>query len=86
MKPKEEWDRIIAQLSRLPLQDGFIWLMRTARKLSRNEITITRSMLGALGMLPGDGVARETMWRTLKRVMNDWQWDKTGVGIILSPP
>ena len=35
------------------------------------------SMLGALGMLPGDGVDRETMRRTLKRVLKDWQWDKT---------
>jgi hypothetical protein len=35
------------------------------------------SMLGALGMLPGDGVDREMMRRTLKKVMSDWQWDKT---------
>src|SRR6185436_1965055 len=35
------------------------------------------SMLGALGVLAGDGVNRETMRRTLKRVMRDWQWDKT---------
>jgi hypothetical protein len=34
-------------------------------------------MLGALGMLSGRGVDRETMRRTLKRVMNEWQWDKT---------
>ena len=34
-------------------------------------------MLGALGMLHGNRVDRETMRRTLKRVMKDWQWDKT---------
>ena len=28
-------------------------------------------------MLPGDGVDRETMRRTLVRVMKQWQWDKT---------
>jgi hypothetical protein len=34
-------------------------------------------MLGALGMLSGDGVDRETMRRTLKKVIDEWQWDKT---------
>jgi hypothetical protein len=34
-------------------------------------------MLGALGMLRGEGVDRETMRRTLKKVMSEWQWDKT---------
>ena len=28
-------------------------------------------------MLPGEGVDRETMQRTLKKVMQEWQWDKT---------
>ena len=35
------------------------------------------SMLGALGMLPGDGVDRETMRRTLVKVIKEWQWDST---------
>ena len=34
-------------------------------------------MLGALGVLPGSGVDRETMRRTLKRVMKEWQWTDT---------
>jgi len=35
------------------------------------------SMLAALGMLAGDRVDRETMRRTLMKVMKEWQWDKT---------
>ena len=34
-------------------------------------------MLGALGMLSGETVDRETMRRTLFKVMRDWQWDQT---------
>ena len=34
-------------------------------------------MLGALGMLPGDGVDSATMRQTLFKVMKEWQWDKT---------
>ena len=35
------------------------------------------SMLAACGVLPGDGVERETMRRTLAKVMKEWQWDET---------
>ncbi len=35
------------------------------------------SMLGAFGMLPGDGVDKETMRRTLHEAVSRWQWDKT---------
>ena len=35
------------------------------------------SMFGALGVLPGDLVDRETMRRTLAKVMKEWQWDQT---------
>jgi hypothetical protein len=35
------------------------------------------SMLGALGVLPGRKVDRETMRRTLKKVFAEWQWADT---------
>jgi hypothetical protein len=35
------------------------------------------SMLMALGVLRGDGVDRDTMRRTLHRVMREWQWPDT---------
>ena len=34
-------------------------------------------MLAAMGVLPGAMVDRETMRRTLKRVLKDWQWAET---------
>ena len=34
-------------------------------------------MLGALGMLSGDRVDRETMRRTLRKVLKEWRWDQT---------
>ena len=35
------------------------------------------SMFGALGVLPGDGVDRETMRHTLHKTIKEWQWDQT---------
>ncbi len=34
-------------------------------------------MLGAFGMLAGNGVDQTTMKRTLSKVMKEWQWDRT---------
>ena len=34
------------------------------------------SLIGALGMLPGDGVDPLIMRATVRKVMTDWQWDR----------
>ena len=35
------------------------------------------SMLGALGVLPGTKVDRETMRRTLHKTLREWRWEET---------
>lgn len=77
MKRNSEWDRIIANLSALPVRDGVYLAHENCPRTFTERNYDHPSMLGALGMLPGDRVDHETMRRTLKRVMTDWQWDKT---------
>ena len=77
MKRNAEWDRIIANLSALPVRDGIYLAHENCPQTFTERNYDHPSMLGALGMLPGDRVDLETMRRTLKRVMSDWQWDKT---------
>jgi len=77
MKPNSEWDRIIRELSALPTRDGVYLAHENCPQTFTERNYDHPSMLGAFGMLPGDGVDRETMRRTLKKVMNEWQWDKT---------
>lgn len=77
MKRNVEWDRIIAKLSALPVRDGVYLAHENCPQTYRERNYDHPSMLGALGMLAGEGVDRETMRRTLRKVMNDWQWDKT---------
>ncbi|HXI25436.1 MAG TPA: hypothetical protein VNG71_16340 [Pyrinomonadaceae bacterium] len=77
MKRNPEWDRIIASLSALPTRDGVYLAHENCPQTFTERNHDHPSMLGALGMLPGDRVDRETMRGTLKKVMSDWQWDKT---------
>src|ERR1051326_4003247 len=77
IKRSSAWDRIIANLSALPARDGVYLAHENCPQTFTERNHDHPSMLGALGVLPGDGVDRETMRRTLKKVMSDWQWDKT---------
>lgn len=77
MTRNPEWERVISQLSTLPTREGVYLAHENCSQTFTERNYDHPSMLGALGMLSGRGVDRETMHRTLKRVMNEWQWDKT---------
>ena len=77
MKRAAEWESVIRQLSALPVRDGVYLAHENCPQTFTERNHDHPSMLGALGMLPGNGVDRETMRRTVKRVMKEWQWDKT---------
>jgi hypothetical protein len=77
MKRNPEWERVISQLSALPTREGVYLAHENCPQTFTERNHDHPSMLGALGMLSGRGVDRETMRRTLKRVMNEWQWDQT---------
>ena len=77
MKRNPAWDRVLAGLSPLPLRDGVFLAHENCPQTYTERNYDHPSMLGALGVLPGEGVDRETMRRTLARVMKEWQWDKT---------
>jgi hypothetical protein len=71
-----EWDRMITHLAPLPQKDGKYVAMETQpdtweNKDSRHDHP---SFLMALGMLPGDGVDRAVMRRTLDAVLLSWDW------------
>ena len=71
------WDRVLKNLSPLPAQDG-VYLMQEGMTDTYTKWNWEHpALLGALGMQPGDGVDRETMRRTARRVMDTWQWDRS---------
>lgn len=77
MKRDPVWDRVISELSPLPVQDGVYLAHENCPQTYTKRNADHPSMLGAFGVLPGDRVDRATMRRTLHKVMKEWQWDKT---------
>jgi hypothetical protein len=71
------WDLVIEKLAPLPVSDGVYLAHENCPQTYSERNTDHPSMLGAFGVLPGDGVDKAIMKRTLARVLRDWQWDKT---------
>jgi hypothetical protein len=77
LKRNPEWQRVIDQISALPVRESVYLAHENCPQTFTERNHDHPSMLGALGLLSGHGVDRETMRRTLQRVMKEWQWDKT---------
>jgi hypothetical protein len=72
-----EWDRMIRSIAPLPTKDGkYVALESTPDTWDNRESRHDHpSFLMALGQLPGDGVDRATMNRTLDAVLSSWDWE-----------
>ena len=89
---KPEWDAVIKGLAPLATKDGLylptestpdFWDVAKSAKCSRHAVDETcmnrdhPSFLMAYGLLPGKGVDKETMRRTLRAVESDWDLRQT---------
>lgn len=77
LKRDAEWDKMIAAIAPLPQKDGkYVAVESTPdtwdNLASRHDHP---SFLMALGQLPGDGVDRAVMRRTLEAVLKTWDWE-----------
>ncbi len=77
MKRMAKWDDVIEKLSPLPTKDGVYLAHENCPQTFTERNKDHPSMLGALGVLTGEKVDRETMRRTLKKVMKEWDWPET---------
>jgi hypothetical protein len=91
MPKDKKWDDVLARLSRLPEKDGIylaaesqpdLWERTRSAACSKNASHECPnrdhpSFVAALGLLPGWGADRETMRRTLKAVLADWDLRQT---------
>jgi len=72
-----DWDRVLDKLSPLPARDGVYLAHANCPQTYTERNHDHPSMLGALGVLPGQGVDAETMRRTLRKTLAEWKWDQT---------
>ena len=71
-----EWDQVLNLLAPLPMRDG-LYLMQEGMDDTYTQWNWEHpSLVGALGMLPGDGVDAAVMRRSVARMMEVWQWDR----------
>lgn len=72
-----KWDETIAKLSPPPASDGVYLAHENCPQTFTERNKDHPSMLAALGVLTGEMVDRETMRRTLKKVIKQWDWPET---------
>jgi hypothetical protein len=72
-----KWDDILRKLSPLPAKDGVYLAHENCPQTFAERNKDHPSMLAAFGVLNGAKVDRETMRRTLKKVMKEWDWAET---------
>lgn len=77
LKREAKWDDIIAKISKLAVKDGVYLAHENCPQTYAERNHDHPSMLAALGVLRGEMVDRETMRRTLKKVMDVWDWPST---------
>jgi hypothetical protein len=76
LAPEPKWADVLARLAPLPQSDG-VYLMQEGMLDTYSTWAWEHpALLGCLGAQPGDGVDTETMRRTLKKVMQVWDWDR----------
>jgi hypothetical protein len=78
--PREaKWDRVLNGLAKLPLEQNKYLFAETATGTytQKKWIDDHPSVTAAFGMLPGPGVDRDTMQRTLDWIWGNWNWPDT---------
>ncbi len=76
---RPEWDHVLRHLATLPVVDG-IYVNAESDPVTFTNPAKRRdhpTLLAAMGILPGGAADRDTMRRTLRKVMDSWQWEHT---------
>lgn len=72
-----EYARVLAKLSKLPVQDGKYVSWENIDSMWTKYNFEHPALIGAFGMLPGDGVDIPTMERTFTEVSKTWRFNHT---------
>src|SRR4051794_13104854 len=67
---------MLGRLAPLPQLDGLYLMQEGMADTYATWNWEHPALLGAYGMQPGDGVDPETMRRSLRKIMEVWQWDR----------
>ena len=77
VKANPEYEKVRTKLSKLPVKDGVYVSWENITDMWTKYNFAHPALIGAYGMLPGDGGDIPTMQRTLDRVEQAWQFHET---------
>ncbi|MGV3616396.1 MAG: hypothetical protein ACO1SV_13785 [Fimbriimonas sp.] len=77
LAPRPEWAKVLRGLSPLPTQEGRYVTHEGIQEMWTKFNFEHPALIGTYGMLPGDGVDRPTMARTLDKVAETWNFNHT---------
>jgi len=70
-----KWDEVLKNLAAAPTADG-VYLSQEGETDTYTQWNWEHpSILGAYGVLPGDGIDEPTMRRSFERTLQTWRWD-----------
>lgn len=76
LSPDGAWNKVLTNLAPLPVAEG-VYLQQEGMLDTFTEWNWEHpSLVGPLGMLPGDGVEPAVMKATVRKVMAEWKWDR----------
>ena len=76
LSPDAAWNKVLTGLAPLPQQEG-VYLQQEGMTNTYTKWNWEHpSLVGQLGMLPGDGVDPVVMKATVRKVMAEWKWDR----------
>ena len=70
------WDNVLNNLAPLPQMDGVYLLQEGMTDTYSSKNFEHPSLIGMLGMLPGDGVDKKVMKATVRKVWETWRWGR----------
>lgn len=76
-EPPAQWKKVCENLAPLPMQDGLYVTHEGIVDMWTKFNFEHPALVGVYGMLPGDGVDKETFRRTLEKVCQTWNFNHT---------
>ncbi len=77
MPRQKQWETVLSQLAPIPTQAGEYVLYEGVKDMWTRFNYEHPALIGTFGMLPGDGVDKSTMERTLRKISAVWQLNRT---------
>ncbi len=77
LEKDEKWENVLQNLAPLPVQDGLYVSFESIEDMWTKRNFEHPALIGTFGMLRGDGVEIETFKRTLDRVHEVWNLNRT---------